>query len=64
MYSTISGGLGGMLPLASKEDADFMKHLELFLRAEDADGGGPSLVGRDHVAFRSYYMPVKVRAPS
>lgn len=61
LYSTISGSLGGMLPLTAKEDSDFFRHLELFLRAED-DGNGCSLVGRDHVSYRSYFLPVKVSA--
>lgn len=46
-----------MLPLLSKDDADFFKHLEIFMRNEE----GVSLVGRDHVSFRSYFLPVKVR---
>ena len=37
------------------QDIDFFQHLEMYMRAEL-----PNLVGRDHMSFRSYYMPVKV----
>ena len=37
------------------QDIDFFQHLEMHLRAEQ-----PSLCGRDHLSYRSYYMPVKV----
>ena len=37
------------------QDIDFFQHLELHLRSEL-----PSLVGRDHLSFRSYYLPMKV----
>jgi splicing factor 3B subunit 3 len=55
LYSTIHGSVGALLPLSSKEDADLFTHLELFLRGE----AGLSPVGREHVSFRSYFMPVK-----
>ncbi|CAF5180051.1 unnamed protein product, partial [Rotaria magnacalcarata] len=35
-------------------DYDFFQHLEMHMRAEYQ-----TLVGRDHLAFRSYYYPVK-----
>ena len=38
------------------QDIDFFQHLEMHLRAEQ-----PSLCGRDHISYRSYYLPVKVR---
>ena len=37
------------------QDHDFFQHLEMHIRAEL-----PPLCGRDHLAFRSYYFPVKV----
>ena len=37
------------------KDIDFFQHLEMHMRAEL-----PSLVGRDHLSFRSYYVPAKV----
>lgn len=43
-----------MLPFTSREDVDFFVHLEMYLRQEH-----PPLCGRDHLAFRSAYFPVK-----
>lgn len=57
MYTTISGTVGALYPVLSKDDGDFLGSLELFLRADET----LSLVGRDHVSFRSYFAPVKVR---
>ena len=54
LYSTISGGLGLLLPFTSKEDVEFFSHLEMHLRQL-----GPSLAGRDIMSFRSAYWPVK-----
>lgn len=45
---------GAMLPFTSREDVDFFVHLEMYLRQEH-----PPLCGRDHLAFRSAYFPVK-----
>ena len=45
---------GAMLPVMSREDVDFFVHLEMYLRQEN-----PPLCGRDHLAFRSAYFPVK-----
>jgi splicing factor 3B subunit 3 len=56
VYATLSGGLGVLLPFTSREDAEFFTHLEMHLRQEP---GSASLVGRDHLAYRSYYAPVK-----
>jgi len=53
-YSTIMGGLGILVPFTSREDVDFFTHLEMHLRQENTP-----LCGRDHLAFRSYYFPVK-----
>ena len=39
---------------AEREDVDFFSHLEMFMRQEN-----PPLSGRDHLAFRSAYAPVK-----
>lgn len=54
IYSTIMGGLGILIPFTSKEDVDFFTHLEMHVRQENNP-----LCGRDHLAFRSYYFPVK-----
>ena len=48
------GGIGALLPFESKEDIDFFVHLEMYLRIESQP-----LCGRDHVTFRSSYVPVK-----
>jgi len=53
-YSTIMGGLGILVPFSSKEDVDFFTHLEMHMRQEN-----PPLCGRDHLAYRSAYFPVK-----
>ncbi|KAL6757658.1 CPSF A subunit region-domain-containing protein [Haematococcus lacustris] len=54
VYGTVMGAIGVLYPFSSKEDADFFTHLEMHLRQEH-----PPLAGRDHMAFRSAYIPVK-----
>ncbi|VDN11804.1 unnamed protein product [Dibothriocephalus latus] len=54
VYSTLSGGLGILVPFTSRDAYDFFQHLELHLRAESL-----SLVGRDHLHYRSLYYPCK-----
>lgn len=54
LYATISGSIGALYPFASREDVDFFTHLEMHMRQE-----APPLCGRDHMAFRSAYFPVK-----
>ena len=54
VYSTLAGGVGIFLPFTNKEDVDFFQHLEMHLRQEN-----PPLCGRDHLAYRSAYYPVK-----
>jgi len=54
IYATIMGGIGVLLPFASREDVDFFQHLEMHMRAT-----APPAAGRDHMAYRSYYFPVK-----
>ncbi|KAL3859524.1 hypothetical protein ACJMK2_009740 [Sinanodonta woodiana] len=54
VYTTLSGGIGMLVPFTSHEDQDFFQHLEMYMRSEH-----PSLCGRDHLSFRSYYYPVK-----
>lgn len=56
IYSTISGAVGALVPFTSREDYDFFQHLEMHMRNEN-----PPLCGRDHLSYRSYYYPVKVR---
>ena len=72
IYSTLMGGIGTskavmgwfssicavrtgvFLPFTSKGDVDLFEHLEMHLRQEH-----PPLAGRDHMAFRSAYIPVR-----
>jgi len=54
VYTTISGSIGMLVPFTSHEDHDFFQHLEMYMRGEM-----PPLCGRDHLAYRSYYFPVK-----
>uniref|UniRef100_A0A914UNU2 Cleavage/polyadenylation specificity factor A subunit C-terminal domain-containing protein n=1 Tax=Plectus sambesii TaxID=2011161 RepID=A0A914UNU2_9BILA len=54
IYATISGTVGVLVPFNSREDFEFFQNLEMHMRVEF-----PPLCGRDHLAFRSYYAPVK-----
>lgn len=54
VYTTMSGAVGMLVPFSSHEDHDFFQHLEMHMRSEL-----PSIVGRDHLAFRSYFYPMK-----
>ena len=53
-WSGLQGTLGILVPFVTREDVDFFSQLEQQLRAED-----PPLAGRDHLMYRSYYVPVK-----
>ncbi|KAI9758926.1 MAG: pre-mRNA-splicing factor rse1 [Chaenotheca gracillima] len=53
-WSGLQGTLGILVPFVSREDVDFFQTLEQHLRSEDAP-----LAGRDHLIYRSYYVPVK-----
>lgn len=54
VWTGFQGTLGIMVPFVSREDVDFFQTLEQHLRSEDAP-----LAGRDHLIYRSYYVPVK-----
>ncbi|XP_020576179.1 LOW QUALITY PROTEIN: splicing factor 3B subunit 3-like [Phalaenopsis equestris] len=54
IFGTVMGSLGAFLAFTSREDVDFFSHLEMHLRQEH-----PPLCGRDHMAYRSAYFPVK-----
>ncbi|CAI9114816.1 OLC1v1015622C1 [Oldenlandia corymbosa var. corymbosa] len=54
IYGTVMGSVGAMIPFTSRDDVDFFSHLEMHLRQEH-----PPLCGRDHMAYRSAYFPVK-----
>jgi len=55
LYATIAGRIGVLCPCSSHSEVDFFTHLELFLRNE----GDLKLLGREHMAYRSTYIPVK-----
>ncbi|CAL8090375.1 unnamed protein product [Calicophoron daubneyi] len=54
VYSTLSGSIGMLVPFANKDAYDFFQHLELHMRSE-----GVSLVGREHVHYRSQHYPCR-----
>ncbi|KAL9708619.1 pre-mRNA-splicing factor rse1 [Leucoagaricus gongylophorus] len=54
LYTGLHGTIGILVPFVTKEDVDFISTLEQHMRTEQI-----SLVGRDHLAWRGYYVPVK-----
>ncbi|KAL1922827.1 uncharacterized protein VTP21DRAFT_9203 [Calcarisporiella thermophila] len=52
--ATHLGSIRVVIPFATREDVDFFQTLEMHVRQETA-----SLIGRDQLAYRSYYVPVK-----
>lgn len=54
VYTTINGGIGILVPFQSNDFYEFFQTLESHIRAENI-----SLVGRDHLHYRSYYFPCK-----
>ena len=54
VWTGLQGTLGILVPFVGREDVDFFQSLEQHLRSEDAP-----LAGRDHLIYRSYYVPVK-----
>lgn len=54
LWSGLQGTVGILVPFVSREDVDFFQTLEQHLRTEE-----PPLAGRDHLMYRSYYVPVK-----
>jgi len=48
------GGLRAALPLATRAEVDFVQQLEMHMRQE-----APPLSGRDHLAYRGAYVPVR-----
>jgi splicing factor 3B subunit 3 len=53
LYTTFLGAVGILIPFLSKSEADFFLMFEMAMRQEC-----PPLSGRDHMAFRSFYLPV------
>ncbi|KAI1715076.1 CPSF A subunit region domain-containing protein [Ditylenchus destructor] len=54
VYTTISGSIGMLVPFLSRDEYEFFQTLEMHMRVEF-----PPLCGRDHLAYRSFYAPVK-----
>lgn len=54
VYSTVMGTIGLMIPFATREDIEFFNLFEMQMRQHN-----PTLSGNDHLAFRSYYYPVR-----
>ena len=54
VYVTVTGRIGALVPLASRDDVDFYSALEGALRTD-----APRPTGREPQAYRSYYAPVK-----
>lgn len=53
-WSGIQGTLGILVPFVARRDVTFFTQLEILMRQHD-----PPLTGRDHLAYRSYYSPVR-----
>eukprot|EP01083_Nonionella_stella_P097943 275342_1 len=54
IYSTVMGSIGCFKPFESREDIEFFTHLEMHMRQQAAP-----LLGNRHIAYRSYYYPVR-----
>ncbi|RHN64021.1 putative transcription factor WD40-like family [Medicago truncatula] len=54
VYGTVMGCVGALHAFTSRDDVDFFSHLEMHMRQDN-----PPLCGRDHMAYRSAYFPVK-----
>ncbi|EED21112.1 nuclear mRNA splicing factor, putative [Talaromyces stipitatus ATCC 10500] len=54
VWTGLQGTIGMMIPFISREDVDFFQNLEMQLASQN-----PPLAGREHLIYRSYYVPVK-----
>ncbi|KAF2757180.1 hypothetical protein EJ05DRAFT_511908 [Pseudovirgaria hyperparasitica] len=54
LWAGFQGTIGLLIPFASRDDVDFFQKLEMEMRSVDSP-----LTGRDHLIYRSYYVPVK-----
>ena len=54
LYGTSTGAIGALMPFETREELDFFAHLEMYMRLENL-----SMVGREHLSFRSSFEPVK-----
>jgi len=55
VYCTVMGSVGALIPFPSKSDSDFFSLLQMHMRSEPCT----TIVGRDHLSYRSYFAPVK-----
>ena len=55
VYSTLSGSIGALLPLSSRDDVEFFSGLEARLRSDAP--GATQLAGRDHASWRASFYP-------
>uniref|UniRef100_A0A914QYY4 Cleavage/polyadenylation specificity factor A subunit C-terminal domain-containing protein n=1 Tax=Panagrolaimus davidi TaxID=227884 RepID=A0A914QYY4_9BILA len=54
VYTTITGAIGLFVPFVSRDEYELFQTLEMHMRVEF-----PPLCGRDHLAYRSFYAPIK-----
>ncbi|KAL6706046.1 pre-mRNA-splicing factor rse1 [Coniothyrium glycines] len=54
LWAGLQGTLGALIPFTSRRQHKMFQQLELQLRSDDKP-----LSGRDHLAYRSYFTPVK-----
>jgi splicing factor 3B subunit 3 len=54
VFGTVMGSIGLLIPFSISQDVEFFNLLEMHMREEC-----PPLCGRDHLAYRSFYFPVK-----
>lgn len=54
LYTTISGTIGALIPMDTRDDFEFFQTLEMHMRTENQP-----LCGRDHLAFCSSYLPTR-----
>ena len=54
IYGTTMGAIGALVPVTNKDEVEFFTHLEMYMRQE-----AKPLLGRDHMTFRSFSLPVK-----
>jgi len=54
LYTCVNGTIGALVPFISREDVRLFTTLEMHMRQENL-----SLTGRDHLAYRGHYTPVK-----
>lgn len=54
--------LGALAPFSTKAELDTFTHLELFMRNTNQEKDGFTVLGRDHMAYRGYHVPVQSKS--